>query len=604
MLNLLDRRRPARKTRRGPSLRVEPLEGRSLLSFTPFAMFAGNPIVAGVPAQFTGAGKANVDAAIASYQAAIGGANNGGAAINPATGFRTIDWDAVRLDGTDFGGGPNTTVISQGKTVGIPRNRFEARGVFFDTVYAVSGDGFTSVNPGAANLFPAFSPSNTFAMFNDNTIDFDFVTPGGAGVTPAPAATRGFGAVFLNVTQPNTTSIEYFAGSRSLGTFFVPVGAQAEPEFLGALFNAPIVTKVSITLGNEALFNFDGNTFTPGGLDGGGKNLVVTDDFFYPEPVAIANAEPVFDGPQGTNAAAATVVANVGAAFTGTVATFSSANPAATARDFFAVINWGDGHLTNGAVTANAQGGFNVSGTNTFATAGLVPVSVTAFDFGGSEVTIANTARVDKFATQVALATSGSPSFAGQPIVLTATVTTANNGPKPTGTVTFLDGTTPLGTSVIDANGQARLTVTLANGTHSVTATFNGDGSTTTSTSAAVSQVVNPDVTSLLSIVLGRPRRRGRRVVVTATIRNNGAGAIGGPLNLILDNLSANARLVNATGRTQVVQPLGTPFLTLSLASVGGQLGSGSSLAIDLSFTSRRNRVNFTPRVLSGLSQP
>ena len=58
--------------------------------------------------------------------------------------------DGVKLDGTDFGGGPNTTVISQGNTVGIPLDRFQSRGVYFGAVYAVSGDGFTTVNPSAA----------------------------------------------------------------------------------------------------------------------------------------------------------------------------------------------------------------------------------------------------------------------------------------------------------------------------------------------------------------------------------------------------------------------------------------------------------------------
>src|SRR5207302_1128405 len=150
----------------------------------------------------------------------IGGPDNGNVASPQTTGFRTINWDGVKLDGTDFNG--NTTVITPGETVGIPINRFQTRGVQFAEVYAVSGDGFVDVNPGVANQFPAFSPANTFAMFNDNQIELSFVNPSAANTTPTPAAVRGFGAIFLDVETPNTTSIEYFSGSTSLGKFFVP----------------------------------------------------------------------------------------------------------------------------------------------------------------------------------------------------------------------------------------------------------------------------------------------------------------------------------------------------------------------------------------------
>src|SRR5262249_27156733 len=147
-----------------------------------------------------------------SFTAAIGGANNAGSP-SQTTGFRAINWDAVKLDGTDFNGA--TTVISAGKTVGIAPNRFQARGVLFDEIYAVSGDGFTSVNAAVAGAFPAFSPANVFAPFNDNTLDFGFVLPSDPASTPARGAVRGFGAVFEDVQKPNATSIEYFAGDVS-----------------------------------------------------------------------------------------------------------------------------------------------------------------------------------------------------------------------------------------------------------------------------------------------------------------------------------------------------------------------------------------------------
>jgi hypothetical protein len=360
----------------------------------------GNPVNPGVPQVFKGVGGSSaggpVLAALQQFEATIGGANNGGnAPAAPLTsGFRDINWDGVALNGTDFGGPPNTTVIDSGKTAAIPLDRFQERGVFFGAVYSVSSDtqtggSFADVNPGAAGLFSSFSPHNTFAMFNDNGIDFKFVLPSAHTTDLVPAASRGFGAIFINnqaLPSGDSSTIEYFHGSTSLGKFAVPAGAKGQAEFLGVLFNDPIVTNVFITCGTDVIFKFDGTTFSSGGVaddPANGHNLVVTDDFVYAEPQPIANGFAIVSGAAGTTNAVATVNARAGQPFTGVVATFSDADPQANARDFTATINWGDGHLTNGTITANAQGGFDVIGTNTYATTGRFAISVDVADFGG-----------------------------------------------------------------------------------------------------------------------------------------------------------------------------------------------------------------------------
>ena len=123
---------------------------------------------------------------------------------------------------------------------------------------------------------------------------------------------------------------------------------------------------VTITLGTETIFNFNGTTFSSSTTNspGTGHNLVATDDFAYAEPQPIANATPILAGPQGTSSAVA-INATAGKPFTGVVATFHSDVPAQTASSFKAVITWGNGHVSNGSISANAQGGFDVSGTNT-----------------------------------------------------------------------------------------------------------------------------------------------------------------------------------------------------------------------------------------------
>jgi hypothetical protein len=347
------------------------------------ALAPGNPITVGTPAVFTGG-----MTALTNFQAAIGGSKNTSPAPQPS-GFRTITWDGVKVDGSDAVSGPNsTTVITLGHTVGIPLNRFQNQGLFFGAIYAVSNDGFMDVNPSVGGgfnpvLFPAFSAPNTFAMFNDNGIDFKFVLPATPFSPPVSAVSRGFGAIFLNVQQPGTT-IQYFHGSTVLDTLNVPTNNTAGAAvFAGELFNSPIVTNILLTLGQGVIFKFDGTTVTSGSANSASNNLVATDDFLFAEPQAATNGFPIVSGAQGTLNALAIVTPTVGVPFTGTVATFSDSDPNGNAKDYTATINWGDGHFSLGTITKNAQGGFDVSGTNTYAIPANFTIDVDIADFGG-----------------------------------------------------------------------------------------------------------------------------------------------------------------------------------------------------------------------------
>jgi len=81
------------------------------------------------------------------------------------------------------------------------------------------------------------------------------------------------------------------------------------------------------------------------------------------------------------------------------VASFTDADPAATAADFQAVIHWGDGFVSTasaaqGTIVPNGQGGFNVLGSHTYDNGSLVtpdgaqplaPFSVQVYDLGPSD---------------------------------------------------------------------------------------------------------------------------------------------------------------------------------------------------------------------------
>jgi hypothetical protein len=90
----------------------------------------------------------------------------------------------------------------------------------------------------------------------------------------------GFGAVFTDVDQVNTTGLQFFdLQGNPLGTFFAPVGGTADGSlsFLGVLFTTEQIARVRIVTGNAAL----------GPNDGAGVDVVALDDFLYSEPRAV-----------------------------------------------------------------------------------------------------------------------------------------------------------------------------------------------------------------------------------------------------------------------------------------------------------------------------
>ena len=102
--------------------------------------------------------------------------------------------------------------------------------------------------------------------------------------------------------------------------------------------------------------------------------------------------------------------------------------------------------------------------------------------------------------SSTALASSLNPSTYGSPVTFTATVT--GSGPTPTGTVTFKEGSTSLGSGALNGSGAATFvisTLPVAGPPHAITAVYGGDGNFGGSTSSAVAQTVDkasPNVTA------------------------------------------------------------------------------------------------------------
>jgi Bacterial Ig-like domain (group 3)/FG-GAP-like repeat len=104
--------------------------------------------------------------------------------------------------------------------------------------------------------------------------------------------------------------------------------------------------------------------------------------------------------------------------------------------------------------------------------------------------TVTGTITVGKAASSTKLTSSSNPSTHGHEVTFTATAEPQFAG-VPTGKITFKNGSTTLATVTMSSGKATYTTSLLPVGTHSVTATYTGDGNFNGSISAVLSQKVN-----------------------------------------------------------------------------------------------------------------
>jgi hypothetical protein len=162
---------------------------------------------------------------------------------------------------------------------------------------------------------------------------------------------------------------------------------------------------------------------------------------------------------------------------------------------------------------------------------------------------------------------SASPGTAvfGQPVTVTATVTAnAPGAGTPTGTVTFMEGTTTLGNGTLDGTGHASITTSsLSVRGHTITATYSGD-SFFAGSSGMTSETVNPDSTTTAVAAAPTTSDFGQAVTFTATVTANAPGA-GTPTGIVIFMDGATPL------GTGTLDGTGHASITTSSLSVGSQ---------------------------------
>jgi hypothetical protein len=300
------------------------------------------------------------------------------------------------------------------------------------------------VTPGAHSLFLSlFDQGDNIldsAVFLDNLV---------VGFVPNPAVNCVPGAQPVNykltltpATDSNPTFTPHTVTATLTDTSGHPIGS-APVEFT--------VTGPNATTGTSTTNASGVATFTYTGTHEGTDLISACYKDGAAVCLAVATVSKTWTDPLIT--ATGKAISGVeGHAFNGTVATFTDPDPTATASEYAATINWGDGTVpTAGTITAGS-GSFTVSGTHVYADEGVYTATVTIVDVdnAANNATVTDTATIaDAPLTASGLSLVSPPTYTG-PVAtftdantatssiadFTATINWGDGSPATTGTVT------------------------------------------------------------------------------------------------------------------------------------------------------------------------
>ncbi len=200
------------------------------------------------------------------------------------------------------------------------------------------------------------------------------------------------------------------------------------------------------------------------------------------------------------------------------------------------------------------------------------------------------TQTVNKDSSTTTLAAAPPSIKAGEPLTLTATVT--NGGQVDvTGTVTFRDGSTTLGTGTLNASGIATLTTSaLGGGSHALTAVYAGDTNNSGSTSTALSYSVDKIGTTTLLSATSTTLDAGSSLTISATVSpaQTTGGTVTGTVTFYDGAVVLGTATVPANGVAQLTTTaLGVGPHTLT-ASYGGSTNYNTSTSNGFTVTVRQ----------------
>ncbi|MGA7496851.1 MAG: Ig-like domain-containing protein, partial [Isosphaeraceae bacterium] len=477
---------------------------------------------------------------------------------------------------------------------------------------AMGSNSITAVYSGDPN-FATSSSSTTETVNQAGTTANLSASPSSTKAGQPVTLTANIAVVAPGAGTP-TGSVQFFAGTTSLGTAklsgntailtttTLPVGTDSltaqylgDPNFTGSMSSAVsvtisptgIATKTTLTSSTNPSVFGQSVTLTATVAPSSGSGSPSGSVTFYAGSTPLGTATvsgkkaslKTTSVPVGSQAITAVYSGNTtyapgtSAVFTQTVhqdstttKVTSSANPSVV----------GERLTLTATVSASSPGSGTATGTVTFSVGstvlgtatlggGTASLSVSPqlsvgnhtikASYGGdtnfktSVGTLTQTVKQDS--TTTSIVSSANPSVHGQSLTFTATVIANVPGSgTPTGSLTFTNGSTTLGTVTLSGGMASLSTAKLATGKDTITATYKGSSSFTTS-NARLKQTVSQDAASATVTSSLNPSVHGQSVTFTAIVSAAapGSGTPTGTVTFKDGSTTLNTATLNASGK-------------------------------------------------------
>ncbi len=396
-------------------------------------------------------------------------------------------------------------------------------------VASVSGTG--TVPAGSVTFYDGSSPLGTVALSQTGIASFS--------VASLAIGSHRIKAVYLGDTNDAASSSDAETLTVQKGTVTLQISANISPSLGGQP-----VTFTAILLANQGTPTgtvtwYDGSTVLSTTQVSAAEISSLTISTLIP---GVHTITAVYSGDTNFSTAASNAVAET--VNLGTSQTMLSGSTSSVAGESvtFAVIVSGTGAQPGGSVVLKSDGSalgtitLDAAGAGTFTTSSLSAGAhtITAAYGGDGNHTGSSGGPLSITVTQASstsvLSSGSNPSVIHATVTLYVTVT--GTGVHPTGNVTFSYGANTLGVATLDAAGQASLTVSsFSVGTHTLLATYGGDTTHGSSTSATLSQVVTQAGTTTNLTSSRNPAAVGDSIDFTVAVA--GAGhPVGGTVSV------------------------------------------------------------------------
>jgi hypothetical protein len=199
--------------------------------------------------------------------------------------------------------------------------------------------------------------------------------------------------------------------------------------------------------------------------------------------------------------------------------------------------------------------------------------------------------------TTTTVTSSVNPSAYGQAVTFTATI---GGGTGVTGTVTFYDGSTVLGTGAVSGTTATLTTAVLTSGAHAISAAYGGSSVYSESISSAITQTVGAGGTATSTAVTSslNPAISGDTLTFVATVTSSTAGVTG---SVTFKNGTTTLATVTLTSGTASYS---TSSLTAGTHSITAAYSGGGGFAPSTSAALAQIILKPTSIVLSSSLNP